>query len=226
MATICIIDDKLEYLDIIEKIITDHYSFENIIKMTSFSFDELNNTIVDLFILDIDMPGINGIDLAILLKKSFPFTDIVFISAHNDFIHTSLQVQPLYFIRKNHLEQDFNTFFQLLDINKYDKKVNIIDRNKVNHYITINSIIYIDIQQHNLTIHLENKDIELYTTLKDILDLINENIIIQIHKSYAVNINNIEKISNDLCFLKNGISLSIGRTYKTQLVNRHKESLI
>ena len=220
MATICIIDDQVEYLHTVESILNDKYHNLTIIKMTGYDSSIIKNEHIDLFLLDIDLQGINGIDLATLIKIEYPYSDIVFISAHNQFIHTSLSVQPKYFIRKEHIFQDFQILFQLLDFNKYEKKVNIMGNT-----ISMNNIVYIEIQNHQLTIHVEDTIYAFKMSLSELLQTISDESIIQIHKSYAVNIYKIAYIKGDKCYLTKDHYLPIGRNHKKRLLDIYRRTL-
>lgn len=220
MATICIIDDQIEYVHLIEKILNDKYNNLNIIKMTGYDSSVIKYEHIDLFLLDIDLQGINGIDLATLIKLDYPYSDIVFISAHNQFIHTSLSVQPKYFIRKEYLHQDFQILFQLLDFNKYEKKITVMDST-----LSLNSIIYIEVQNHQLTIHAEEDKYIFKISLTDFIKTVNEESIVQIHKSYAVNIHKIAYIKGDCCYVTKDRYIPIGRNYKKNLLDTYRRSL-
>lgn len=225
LATICIIDDQEEYLDMIDNIIMNHLSDCYIIKLTGYDSKQINNSIIDLFILDIDMKGINGIDLAMLLKNTYPYVDIVFVSAHNHFIHNSLMVRPLYFIRKDHLIEDFSVLFKLLDFNIYQQKMNLIDIQKRNRCFQINSIAYVEIMSHELTVHLNQKEYSFFITLKEFLEKANVSYIVQIHKSYLVNLNKIKYIEGNICYMSDHVALPIGRKYKNNFIELYRSQL-
>ncbi len=54
----------------------------------------------NLAILDIDMPAMSGIELSLELRKIYPDLMIVFITAHDAFIHESNKVNADYYIVK------------------------------------------------------------------------------------------------------------------------------
>lgn len=78
-------------------------------------FEEIDNT-KDYQIIFIDVhlsKSINGIDFSIKLKKRFPKALIVFVTMNNNFVHKSMELQPFYFIRKDHLNEDMSIFFKM-----------------------------------------------------------------------------------------------------------------
>lgn len=58
------------------------------------------NNPVELAFLDIKMPGINGIDLAVKLRDIYPNILIVFISAYDEYIRDSNLIGGDYYIVK------------------------------------------------------------------------------------------------------------------------------
>lgn len=78
-------------------------------------FEEIDNT-KDYQVIFIDVhlsKSINGIDFSIELKKRFPKALIVFVTMNNNFVHKSMELQPFYFIRKDHLNEDMSIFFKM-----------------------------------------------------------------------------------------------------------------
>jgi len=55
-----------------------------------------------LLILDIDMPGISGLDLAETLRASNLNLLIIFLSNHEEFVFKAIEFQPFRYIRKRY----------------------------------------------------------------------------------------------------------------------------
>ena len=78
-------------------------------------FEKIDDT-KDYQVIFIDVhlsKSINGIDFSIELKKRFPKALIVFVTMNNNFVHKSMELQPFYFIRKDHLNEDMSIFFKM-----------------------------------------------------------------------------------------------------------------
>lgn len=63
------------------------------------------NTINILF-LDIDMPEMNGFELAEQINRIRPDTLIIFVSAHENFVFSSFQYNPFRFLRKSKIDAE------------------------------------------------------------------------------------------------------------------------
>ena len=111
---IAIVDDESMYLEEIEKRITDvcnQYNIEHKIecyKSPVLIVDEDDFSAFDIVLLDIDMPGINGIELAKQInrtRRSETLPYIIFVSAMDNLVFDALKQFPYSFVRKTHLEE-------------------------------------------------------------------------------------------------------------------------
>ena len=62
----------------------------------------------DLLLLDIDMPGLDGITFAKALREQGDQVDIMYISSREDKVFESLRVSPVGFIRKSRFLEDMS----------------------------------------------------------------------------------------------------------------------
>ena len=112
---IAIIDDDITYAKIIKEKIGPYFSkTDTIFVFQTFDIHYFIAHTIELVFLDIDMGAINGIDVAKKLRQLPNCPLIVFVSNIEALIHNSLEVQPLYFIRKSHLDLDIKSAISLL----------------------------------------------------------------------------------------------------------------
>ena len=85
---ILLVDDEdlqlLRLVNTVKKVITDDsefLSYNNPIK----AFDENKDKRIDIAFLDIEMPGLSGVQLAKKLKAINPKINIIFVTAYNDY---------------------------------------------------------------------------------------------------------------------------------------------
>ena len=117
-------------------------------------FEEIDNT-KDYQVIFIDVhlsKSINGIDFSIELKKSFPKALIVFVTMNNNFVHKSMELQPFYFIRKDHLNEDMSIFFKMFKEHLENTSFIVINAREKRVRINTSDIIYIEADGHYLKI--------------------------------------------------------------------------
>jgi len=83
--TILVVDDTETNIDIMLELLSDEYDVVVALDGTS-AFDAVNNNEIDLILLDIMMPGIDGYDVCHRLKQSEKSVNIpvIFITAKDD----------------------------------------------------------------------------------------------------------------------------------------------
>ena len=115
-----------------------------------------NNLFTDAtFLIFIDVhlsKSINGIDFSIELKKRFPKALIVFVTMNNNFVHKSMELQPFYFIRKDHLNEDMSIFFKMFKEHLENTSFIVINAREKRVRINTSDIIYIEADGHYLKI--------------------------------------------------------------------------
>lgn len=176
--------------------------------------------------IDINLPQTNGILIAKEIKEKFPKIILVFISSHSHLVHTTLIVNPFYFIRKSHYQKDLHTFFVLIKNEISKKEIIDLSYNMEKQRLFINDIVYIESQIHKLLIHTQDQVYYDNRSLKKFLQLLPKNDFVQIHKSYIININYLTLIKSNQVFLNHSLSLSIGRAYKEDFQNFYMDYLL
>ena len=106
-----LVDDSLNDIQIIKNTVFYLcYGTDIIIQITSFqssSDTEILNSF-DMYILDIDMPDMNGFDLANKIYEKYPNAVIIFCTMHDNLVYDSFRLNAFYFVRKNNLEEDLS----------------------------------------------------------------------------------------------------------------------
>lgn len=166
----------------------------------------------DLYILDIDMPNINGFQLSKKLAHIDPNVQICFCSSHEELVFQSFQLPSFYFVRKSHLKQDL--YFAL---NKFILKYKPITYYSLNHSgiiknIPYRDIVYFEVLGNDLYIHTKTNqtyhDRLSFRKLKKELDA---SIFIHVNKNFIVNCAFISSIENYNIKVNNSISFSFSQ---------------
>ncbi|GGD61700.1 DNA-binding response regulator [Emticicia aquatilis] len=123
-----IADDHTLFNEGVKQLISDHY---NIVGQVFDGKDVLIMAMVtrpDVILLDINLPSINGFDLAIELRKSFETIKIIFVSMYTEprFIEQSKQLKVDGYLLKNSTKEELILGIDnvLNGGNYYDPKLN------------------------------------------------------------------------------------------------------
>lgn len=114
MIRIAVVDDDKIFAKQMQTELKSLFENKNIISNVLFYIDpekflhEYNNNPFDLIYLDIDMPKMNGIKLASMIRKNKTDTHIIFVSSYSHFVFNTFQYAPYRFIRKEKLLQELS----------------------------------------------------------------------------------------------------------------------
>ncbi len=173
----------------------------------------------DAIFLDIHMPDMNGMEIANIIKNTAPDTIIVLVTACKDYVLEGYKVEAFRYLLKSELEEVFPECISSI-LQKFEKK-NGTKFQFVEGDISLNvqDVIYVESSKHRVIFHTKlSKMPQLHMYEK--LDIVEEKLLskkfIRIHKSYLVNVAEIEAINSYKVILKCGVQLPIPRDkYKT-----------
>ncbi len=177
----------------------------------------------DIIFLDVEMPGMTGLELAqaIRNKKNFK-TQIVFISSYPDYISKSFNVEAFDYILKPVEYDNFCTLWKRLEkrLERDNFHSIVIENSELTEFINLNDISYVQIahgRRGYINIYPFDQSIDkknVKSTLKDISDLLHQHYFAQCSKDTIVNTRYIYKIKNNDIILKNGCSVRLSRHYE------------
>jgi len=189
------------------------------------AFTIIHSQQIDVMFLDIEMPGINGINFVKSLKRH---PKIIFVSAHTAFAVDAFEIEATDYLVK---PVTFDRFLRATDkiikpahvkhIDESSKEASSIflkvDRRLVK--IDFSDILYIEGMGDYLKVHLTEKTYITYMTMNKMEDLLPSSRFARIHRSTIININVIQYIEGNLVAV-NGVELNIGLTYRDTFLKR------
>lgn len=199
--------------------------FPNAIKAGEY----LNENQVDLIFLDIEMPGLNGLDFIKMVKKD---VIIILTTAYPQFALEAFELEVLDYLVK---PIPFDRFYKAvlrakeLIMLQQDEKTEISDLTKDHFYIKSDrkyvKLQYGDvhwIQGHKDYVMLHTNGAKYMTAMniKTIQSKLPENIFARVSKSFIVNVNVIDNIDIDFISIGNE-QISLGKTYKDDFIAKH-----
>lgn len=217
---VIIIDDEPIAIDVIKSHLKNFLQFTICGSFTN-AFEAvqiLNEKNIDLLFLDIEMPGINGVDFLKALKHP---PSVIFTTAYREYAVEAFDLDVIdYLLKPISLDRFFkatNRFFE-----KSNAKVSVSPKNdefidikadKKYHKINIKNILYIEGLDDYIKLYLIDKNIVTYMRMYEIQQLLNPNLFIRIHRSYIINLKYVEAYASGFIEI-NKIQLPVGRKYK------------
>lgn len=231
---IAIIDDEQICLNQIEKRVSDlcnHYNLEHKIicyDSPALIVDEEDLSAFDIVLLDIDMPGINGIELARQINKTrwsdtIPY--IIFVSAMDHLVFEALAQFPYSFVRKSHLD-DIDKC--ILNIHKMRKAspVYSVKIGRSTKLIELDKTIYLEKQGNYVYFYTTEGVLQERSLIDDKYRDLAQFGFVRPHVGAIVNAQYITDINSNYLRLSNGKEMSISRTYKKDIKVKYQEWLV
>lgn len=218
MINIVICEDELEQRNIIKKYINDIFKgisakFE-LLEFESaeeFLLNKIEFKNVDIFILDIKMNGMSGMDLARLIREKDDISEIIFVTSLVDYIQEGYTVRAYRYLLKpiNYEELKNHLLSCINDINKKKDNFIMIENKGIVHKVPINEIMYIEVAKKELTIYAKENSYKTKSSMDKVEKELEKFDFYRCHKSYLVNMKYIETIDkNEIIINCNKIPVS------------------
>ncbi len=182
-------------------------------------FEYLSSHRCDLIYLDIEMGEMNGVELGRKIREEFGdyITKIVYISSKDGYVRQLLDVQPLGFISKPLSDEKIlQMLYRAAAAKKQLSAARFFTYTKKHdtYKIPINDIIYFENLNHVIRIVTTSGMDEFYDTIHSVLERLDGDRFIKVHRSYYVNFDNIKRSSFDALEMCNGQKISISRSQR------------
>ncbi|MBN2614922.1 MAG: response regulator transcription factor [Bacteroidales bacterium] len=218
-----LVDDEPMALELIKGYIAKTDSLKLQASFTN-PFKALNYLLeheVDLILLDINMPELNGMELL----KALPYQPkVIFTTAYSAYGAESYEYNAVdYLLKPFTFDRFMRAVNKLFDTRAKNRLVHdnaekhqtviFIKSGTQIHQIEVDKITHIEAQGNYVFIHLKDKKIISLISLNEILEELPASGFMRIHKSYIVAIQHIDVIERHQVIIQN-TSIPIGATYR------------
>ena len=169
----------------------------------------------DLVFMDIDMPGMNGMETARALRTADSAVLLIFVTNMAQYAISGYEVDALDFILKPINKYSFAIKMKraLTRIPQKNEDYFTVRTDGETRSVRISSIRWIDVSGHYVVYHTTDGDITEYTTLKEAFTRINRSSFTFINRSCLVNMRYVDAVSKETVTMGN-TKLDISRPQK------------
>lgn len=196
-----------------------------------------NDDEIDFIFLDIEMPGINGLELAKVLRNKTRF--LIFTTGHSGHAIAAYDVKATHYLLKPISFSKFAlTITEILASEpskltvKEQPKPKLLflkaDQKNSFHYVDPNLIIYIEAAKNYVIIHKTepNEQLLTYVGLNHVEAMLDPAFFIRISKSFLIAKNAIKKLEGNTIKLIDGTTLQLGTIYRPKFLLFLNQSLL
>jgi DNA-binding LytR/AlgR family response regulator len=185
----------------------------------------LQSNPVDILFLDIDMPGLNGLQLR---ARFMEIRACIFVTAYPDYAVDAFEAAALDFLVKpvtaDRFERAIQRIRDYFDIcekaDRFDHSLGhdtiFIKEGHEKTKVKLHDILYLEALRDYTTIVTPLKKYHVLTTIGNLLNENEFRSFIRIHRSYAVQRHYVRKLDTHTVYLEN-VSLPLGKAYKSDV---------
>lgn len=170
--------------------------------------------------LDIDMPEMNGLEVASQIRQHYPDLILVFITAFLQFAPSGYKVSAFrYILKENYIEELDSCLDAIQDKLLDSKETIVVDSKNLQIEIPLRDILYVEGTPYRRvllhTTEAASPVLECRGKMNDYTERLSGKGFIRLQKSFLVNMSYISKISGYTAQLRNGEILKVSeKDYK------------
>lgn len=224
MRSIAIVEDDLSERDVLKAHLA-HYeadcgeTFQISWFGNAMEFEETRREF-DLVFMDIDLPGINGMEAAHLLRTYDEQTPIIFVTNLAQYAVHGYEVGALDFIVKpvTYLSFRMRMDRAMRTIRRNDRRKLTLSTRDGIRVLPLGDISYVEVNRHDLSYHLvgEQDPLVIYGSLRAFEDEVADGPFVRISNSCLVNMNHIRSTRGQAITLDDGAVLYFSRSRKRE----------
>ena len=223
MIRIAICDDETQAVDQHKRIVKDCLQTESIgyeiityTQSRNLLYDITDDGIFyDLILLDIEMPGISGMEIPKQIKAFLPNIRIIFVTSHTEYAIDAFELSIFRYVPKNQLEQRLpgalRDAVRLLELE--DGRAYTIQTNSRLEKIPYKEILFIERDGKNACFTTKAGTARVRKSLQQVWEELDAEEFIFIDRGCIVNLIHVMRMKDGMAVLKNGTALPVSRSH-------------
>ncbi len=218
MYNIAICDDDKGELEYVERIIEKAFGRKDV-QSTYKTYTSAKTLLednkqepFDLVFLDLDMPGINGMETAENIGMQEGRTEIVFVTNHEELVYKAYRFKAIGFVRKKFLEEEVD---EIIDIffkeMAYREQYLVFKDSRTTYKILSQDIMYMQSADHYVDVVMRDNRCVVRDSMNNIEKMYSAYGFIRIHARYIVNYKYIYSLEKNEVVLTDGCRLPMSR---------------
>lgn len=198
---IIICDDELQICKLIQRKLLE-YGIHRDVEIRTEIFTDAGEMLkavrenVDLLILDVEMPGMDGMTAASKIRRENPDVNIIFLSGHREYVFESFRVQAFRYLLKPLKDEDLEEAMDAIFVHR--KNETCLEYNFLgeNWSIPYRDILYLEGMRGKIWIHCSGGKIYRWRgAMAPVSEDLKKHGFFMTHQSYIVNMHRITRFN-------------------------------
>lgn len=225
MLSIAVCEDENYFSDHICSLL-DCYLMENDLKATIKSYSDGEKFLAadrnpDIILMDIQLPGTNGMEIIRRLRERGCRGQVIFITAYEEYVFQAFDVDAIHYILKP-VEKD--KFFSAMEkavrrTGAHNNKALLLMKNDLNAKIFTKDILYCEVYDHKIFLDTIYGRFS-YTGTLDSLEKQLGSDFFRCHRSYIVNMSHVLDRDGQVVTMAGGERILVSRRKKREFERR------
>lgn len=225
-----IVDDDQASIKVLEQLVNQTNELKLIGKAKDGveAMSYLQNNRIDICLLDIEMPGMSGLEFINTLREK---PEIIFVTSQKEYAIEAFDYEVTDYLLKPVALKRFikaiNRAIENIHQNipkpqeNQDSPPSTIFIKEKNQFSRLEKakILFVEAYGDYVNIYTSQKKYTIHSTMKNIENKLAENNFMRIHRSYIVNLDKIDTLDENLVFVEQNM-LPIGGSYKNRLIKK------
>ena len=173
----------------------------------------------DILFLDIQMPGMDGMETAKVLRQDNEDMILIFVTAAEEYVFQAFDVGAFHYLVKPFSDEKLKEVVTKAVHNikrsfklEKDEKYIMVQTAGSHIKIFLRDIVYAEVYNRKVIIHTRSTDIEYYGKLQELSDMAGTDFF-RTHRAYLVHFKYVEKYDATCVTMKNGTALIAKQNY-------------
>ena len=168
----------------------------------------------DIYILDIEMPGMNGLELAQKIRQKDRNNYIIFVTSYDRYAIQGYRTRAYAYVLKEEMEHVLPDLLKELERILHDREQQfyLIETSTNLIKLLYDDILYIYKEEKNSVFVTENGEEHQRLSLEKVYHNISSDEFVYADKGRIVNVHNVKKVVKDKLYMTNGDEIMISRS--------------
>lgn len=218
MIKIMILDDEENYLKK-EEILTRQFFSQKGVPCQIVAYQNaqwflygLEEENYDLYILDVEMPEKNGLEVAREIRRIYPNPFIIFVTNFMDYAADAYEVNTYRYISKSALDKKLIEAYKAIlpELLSKEKKYYVIEKRGEMNRLEYSDIYYLKKENKYVVFVHRRGESRVRSSLGNVLADLNSKEFVIVDKGMVVNLQHVMRIKGHDLYMRDGMLLAIG----------------